>query len=439
MLRTAFYTLGCKLNQSETDNAISKLTSNFQYVDWKMGADIYLVNTCTVTNKSEQKARRIIRFLHKQNNQAVIIVVGCYAVVDKNGLAMLGERVWVFPGQPRAFFENIIGDNTFSNSLELLDFLDNLGSIENKDNAPFRDNFSFSIPEKRLRQRYFVKIQDGCDRQCSYCRLRIARGTSISLDLEDIISRVKQLEETGYKEIVITGVHINSYNSNGKKLGELLIALFENTSHIRIRLSSLEPENLDDKMVEALKHERMCPHFHISLQSGSNHVLRQMRRAYKSSMITRYIEELRSLTNNPLISADIMVGFPGEGEKEFQETQIIARDLSTAHIFTYSPRPGTDAYDMKVSIPIEVAQKRHEELQNQLEQQLNDYEAQQHNRKVSLLLEEKVGFSNWFGVSENYLKVLVHGIPRHFVAGDILEALLVYENGHLSGRYIGAF
>lgn len=425
MLRISYYTLGCKLNQSETETALASLAIlGYEIVDWSSGADIYLINTCTVTAKSEQKARRLIRQAGRQHSRALIVVCGCYAVVEPETLAALGNRVVVF-SRPQEFADKLAALGAIGSVDEIL-FLLNPDAKATVDNIA--SDFPFVIPSTPFRQRYFFKIQDGCDRTCSFCRIRIARGRSRSLAISEIIPRLQQLANAGYREIVITGVHINSYQSGNDRLGELLATIIAETEGFRLRLSSLEPEKLTPALANALAHQRICPHFHLSLQSGSAHVLRQMRRAYSPAMIERFADALRQLQPDPFFSADVIVGFPGESESDFENSLAVLQrvNLADCHGFSYSSRPETAAALMPTQVPATVKQQRMTRLQQLTEQQKQRYLSRQHGRKVKMLLESwEDGY--WIGASENYLRPSLADPQKNYQTGELVDAVLVVD------------
>lgn len=452
MLRLASYTFGCKLNQSESETALGLLVARgYEVVDWEAGADFFLINTCTVTSKVEQKVRGLIRRVLREASQAVVLVTGCYAVVEGESLRRLGDRVCVVADQPARVCQFLADQpEPPANSDELLVLLKaNVELFQTrtiKINQPRSIDFPFpeAVKKSTPRQRYFLKIQDGCNRQCSFCRIRIARGLSRSLPLPELVSRLRHLEGEGYREIVITGVHINSYHyeEGGRvnTLGDLLLAMLEATRLVRLRLSSLEPEDWErnasrnPSLKTALRSPRICPHFHISLQSGSDFVLRQMRRIYSSQTIRDYVKELSDLRSgeDPFFSCDVIVGFPGERREDFEATLELLRELnfSAVHAFSYSPRPGTEAAGMPSRLPESEIKLRMRELKVLSEKLWTRYLERQWGKTCRVLLEE-FRDGRWRGTSENYLKIGIAEdsgeIGRSGARGRLVKVLLKRE------------
>ncbi|WGK68852.1 tRNA (N(6)-L-threonylcarbamoyladenosine(37)-C(2))-methylthiotransferase MtaB [Candidatus Haliotispira prima] len=501
MLRISSYTFGCKLNQSETESALGILAdSGYEIVPWESGADLYLINTCTVTGKGEQKARRLIRQVQLLWPQSVVLAAGCYAVLEREKLEALGERVCALSDQP-AQICRLLADKPLANSDELLQLLRNgiaehlaaggrrleagvvrptdfpeallrptlLHSATQRQDRPARPaepgpgldsgprpglklgppvttkqagqpGFPVSPPTPlsvsrgKTRRRYFFKIQDGCNRTCSFCRIRIARGPSRSLSLPLLVQQLQDLEARGYAEAVITGVHINSYHYRDETakrdyyLGGLLCELIAHTEHIRLRLSSLEPEAPESEhggqLIRALASQRICPHFHISVQSGSEHVLRQMRRGYTAARQRLYIEHLKALRPNAFLSCDVIVGFPGEREEDFEATcQLLKeKEFAAIHAFSYSPRPGTDAFTMP-KVRDSIVKQRMQHIQLLATTLQHSYLQNCLGREVKVLLEErKDGY--WLGYSENYVRTRISDANSVRQGGEMVSVRL---------------
>ncbi len=470
MLRVSSYTFGCKLNQSETESALAILSrSGYEVVPWEAGADLYLLNTCTVTTKGEQKARRLIRQLQQLWPRAAILAAGCYAILEREKLESLGERVCALPDQPAGLCQ-LLAANPVASSDELLELMrrgirsqmeaggrrlqagvarqtDFPDALLRGKTSPARpvlpapatlelSHNASKIPAPKAtkqRQRYFLKIQDGCNRSCSFCRIRIARGPSRSLQLPLLVEQLQQLEANGYAEAVITGVHINSYyycdEASGRTyfLGELLQELLRQTHNIRLRLSSLEPEGLgserSQQLLRALSSLRICPHFHISLQSGSEHILRQMRRGYTAAQQLHYIDKLKALRPQAFFSCDVIVGFPGEREEDFEATcqLLCAKEFAAVHGFSYSPRPGTDAFAMP-KLQDSIVKQRMQRLQTLAVELRQNYLQRCLGQEAQVLLEEQCG-DYWLGYSENYIRTRVTAGETMF-AGKLLSVRL---------------
>ncbi len=388
-----FETIGCRLNQIESESAASVfIKEGFTVCPTPILSKnendektiLCIVNTCAVTQKSEQKDRRIIRLLLEKCPNALVIVTGCYAQLSANEIKSISPRVAVLKGQLKSRITKVP---------ELLK--SELNSVFNKDDCSipgdFAENFAkklnqnlfYSEPEKPgisedafklsadsfvFHSRSSIKIQDGCNCKCSYCTINIARGKSVSLDAEEVISRVQKLEHLGQAEVVITAVNISQYYGKYKdgfiKFSTLLRLCLENTKNICFRISSLYPESVDDDFCEVIKNERIRPYFHLSVQSGSNKILKLMKRSYTFQTVENVCKKLRSAKENPFISCDIITGFPSETDEDFNDTFELCKkcNFSWVHVFPFSARPGTEAFDMKPKIPQETSGKRAEKL-----------------------------------------------------------------------------
>ena len=332
-----------------------------------------VVNTCTVTAKAEQKARRIIRMLLKTCPNCAVAVTGCYAQLNKDDILAIDERVCVLGGQNKAtladvppLLKNLLEKNEKISGTEISREIQNLFDVKTSSSVPgvITSPFRLSTDTFLNHSRSSLKIQDGCNCVCTYCRIRLARGKSVSLDAKEVIERVQALEKAGQSEVVITTVNISQYSSeyNGKKVrfAELLELILENTQKIGIRISSLYPEIVDDKLARLFENPRICPYFHISVQSGSNSVLARMKRPYKIEAVYRATELLRRAKGNPFIACDIIAGFPGETDEDFDLTMKMLSEcgFTYVHAFPFSPRPGTEAFKMRPMVPNYETDKR---------------------------------------------------------------------------------
>lgn len=377
-----FETLGCRLNHDESEGAARFFSVAGFPVDMNPltsaspvdhNAILAIINTCTVTGKAEQKARRIIRLMLEKFPNALVIVTGCYAALDENTISAIApERISVIPGTckfvlsllPEAIASGGMRcpDNGFL-SHNLLDLF-----IRQKMPAPaYRPSilaggrktppssaFTLYTSVFQKHSRATLKLQDGCDCACSYCRIHIARGSSVSLPLSEAVRRARELEERGVNEIVLTGVNLSQWKENygdGRTSGfdTLLQGLLDGTGMVFFRVSSLYPESINEKLCDVLSHPRVQPFFHLSIQSGSDRILKAMRRPHSLSHVDRAIERLREIKENPFISCDIIAGFPGEQDDDFAETQALCDRSSFAwiHAFPFSARPDTPAMSMK--------------------------------------------------------------------------------------------
>ena len=365
----SFYTLGCKLNQLETESiADSFRNAGFTVLPWFLPVlkekrqlnnttipELCIINTCTVTSKAEQKARRMIRLCLSYG--CIVLVTGCYAQLEREELAALGNKLFILPGQlkdklldlPSSLAAAGIGQL----SLEISRWCQNINKTPDETVSAFRFNPQHFIYHSRA----FLKIQDGCDRSCAYCRVPLARGKSISLSSKEALCRLQALEKKGMAEAVITGVNICQYRdpyNPAITLPALLKYLLDNTSTIALRLSSIEPEflskRLDSDFFSVLSHQRIRNHFHLSVQSGSNTILAAMGRPYQANDVIYAAEKLRTIRDDPFLACDIICGFPGETDDEFNKTITLCQKINFAwiHAFPYSKRPGTPAASIRI-------------------------------------------------------------------------------------------
>jgi len=497
-------TLGCKLNQLEseaiTDAFLNagfekgKEQSNLMYLRLRFGAKsneqsnlrfgaenreqrtknkeqgisptVIIVNTCTVTSKADQKARRVIRKMLRDYPDSKIIVTGCYASLDKEDIQKLDngdQRLFVIKKENILDFisniDNFITNNKNNNFLNPCRTVEPMvrGSQSAEIRGPIYNPFSFNPKSFSAHTRSFLKIQDGCNNKCTYCRIRLARGASISLEKYEVLSRLRILEQN-HAEAVLTGVNICQYKDNeqltmnNRKLGlqknimnlsGLLEYLLSGTEKIAIRLSSLEPEFVDNNFANVISGNRIRPHFHLSVQSLSEKILKKMGRDYNAQTVENAVALLRSVKDDPFIACDIITGFPGETEKEFKETYSICKKLDFAwiHVFPYSKRPGTAAFDFKdniheadvtkrVNMFTELAMKgRANYVRRWLGKEVDviiEGEGQRAKSKGTLSSEQNV--EKCCGTSENYLKVLVRcNDGRLPLPGTVVRCRLVEE------------
>ena len=406
-MKVGFYTLGCKLNQTETEAIVDAFVScGNEAVSLQEEADLYVINTCTVTSKSEQKARRVIRHLLETYPHARVLVTGCYAQLEGEQLRLLGDRVVVVPGSVKDVLLDL--PRHIEGNDSLLQEMMETGAF---DTFPMGTEhaFRFFSPRYKFHSRGFLKIQDGCDHRCSYCRVRLARGPSSSLPWEQVKERFLGLASRGYKEIVLTGLNISQYRWEGKNLGDLLQMLLELPTNLRIRLSSLEPEGITPSFLDAVRENHICPHFHLSVQSGSDSILQRMRRPYTAKTVQSVIEALRKIKADPYMAADFIVGFPGETDAQYEETLrfIQANAFTDLHLFPFSPRPGTEAYELKPRVPERVTRQRLEELSALSATFFRAYVERQVGQIREVLLEKNDPDRGWEGTSENYLSVYI--------------------------------
>lgn len=375
--------------------------AGYEIVDFNEKADIYIVNTCTVTNMSDRKSRQILRRAKELNENAVVVAVGCYVQVAKNEIDKIPE------------IDFTLGTNEKVNIVENVEnFLKNGNEISIDDvlhNSKYGDFGDITYTEKT---RAVIKVQDGCDRFCSYCIIPYARGRVRSRNPENVVKEIKDIASKGIKEVVITGIHVASYGKDFKN-GYGLIDLLEEINQIegieRIRLGSIEPLWITDEVIERLKKlEKICHHFHLSLQSGCTETLKRMNRRYTAEQFEEIVEKLRNTYNDVILTTDIIVGFAGETEEEFQTTYNFLKKIRfyKTHIFKYSERKGTKAAEMKDQVSGDKKEERSKILLNlsdEIEEQyLNEYVG----KEVKVLFEEKDG-EYYKGHTANYLMVKV--------------------------------
>ena len=420
-MRVAFFTFGCKLNQSESEALASSLASRgFFLVEWTEEADLYVINTCTVTSKSEQKARRIIRKLSRDRPGASVLVTGCYAQLDPGAIEDLGDNVVVLGHEDKDVILDLPGaldPEAVTSGLAASELRALLGEFRGRETVRKGEGaFRYGTEDYRFHSRPFLKIQDGCDNRCAYCRVPLARGNSISLDAQSAVERFRDLESKGYQEAVLTGVNISAYRdlSTGMRLPGLITALLEGTEDIRIRLSSVEPDAVDESLARAAAETRVRPHFHLPVQSGSDRVLKLMRRKYAADKVREAVELLRGVKDDPFIAGDFIMGFPGESEEDFALSEELIRELGFArlHVFQFSPRPGTAAYTARPRVPERTSGERSEKLRKLSGELLRDYAGRWTGRRTEMILEEEVypgsdGTAEWRGTTANYLQLSV--------------------------------
>ncbi len=402
MQTVAFYTLGCKVNQYETEAMSELFTSHgYKVVAFNEPADIYIINTCTVTSMSDRKSRQIIRRAKKSNPGAFVAVAGCYAQTAP-------EAVLGIDG-----VNMIIGNNNRKNIVRLVE--ENINRAKCNmvtDIMKVRDFEKLTISSYSERTRAFIKIQEGCNQFCSYCIIPYARGPIRSRAPEAVLEEICTLAENGFTEVVLTGIHVASY---GKDLGNInladLILEVEKIEKIeRIRLSSIEPMTLNEEFIKKIAAaEKLCHHFHLSLQSGCDETLKRMNRKYTTAEYKAIVDGLRAHFPDVAITTDIMVGFPGETDEEFSKTLAFTESIAfaDAHIFQYSPRRGTPAAKMQGQIPPEVKEKRSKEIIH-LTQKSRDAFLQGFLGNVYPVLFEQPAKGGYFeGKTNNYITVLV--------------------------------
>lgn len=405
MPSVAFYTLGCKVNFYDTE-AIWQLFKNDGYdqVDFEQTADVYLINTCTVTNTGDKKSRQIIRRAVRKNPDAIIAVTGCYAQTSP-------AEILDIPG-----VDLVVGTQDRD---KLMDYVEQIQRERQPINAvrnimKTREFEELDVPNFTGHTRAFLKIQEGCNNFCTFCIIPWSRGLSRSREPQSVVAQAKQLVSSGYKEIVLTGIHTGGYGDDLEdySLSDLLVDLDKVEDLGRIRISSIEASQIDEKMLNVLKNSsKMCRHFHIPLQAGSNEVLKRMRRKYTIEEYTEKIKMIREFMPDVAITTDVIVGFPGETEEMFREgyEAMKAIGFSEMHVFPYSQRTGTPAAKMEDQVDEEVKHARVHQLIELSEQMQLEYAKGFEGQELLVIPERDdkgvAGDGYSMGFSDNYLQV----------------------------------
>ncbi len=403
-------TMGCKVNQYDTQSMRETLVRNgYAIVDDMQPADLYLLNTCTVTNAADQKARQAIRRAIRQNPDAKIFVTGCYAESDREAIEEIPGVTCVFGNREKADFQNYIDTLHTETLLE----------IQPVQHDAIREHARFSsggVSSAGKRTRALIKVQDGCSAFCTYCIIPYVRGRMTSRPLNDITDEAHRIADGGIKEVVITGVHLGAYGMDtgrDKDIADILESIHDIDGIFRIRFSSIEPMYFPDILSERMAALPKCmPHFHIPIQSGTDSVLRRMRRRYTTRQFAHLVEKLRTqFTDDVGITTDIMVGFPGETDSDFKETLQFVEDIgfSQLHVFRYSPRKGTPAATYPDQIPPHVSAERSRAMHALGEQLSTAFRQKMLGKYKDVLIEDsREGEKNLLaGFTDNYLRVLV--------------------------------
>ena len=404
-IKIAFHTLGCKLNFSET-SAISRdfQNNNFIKVSFSSAADVYVINTCSVTDNADKKLKILIRKVLRKSPNAFIAVIGCYAQLQPKSISSI-DGVNLVLGADKKFklkdyiIDSIRESNNLSHSCEISNVLN------------FESSYSLDC-----RTRSFLKIQDGCDYKCSYCTIPKARGISRSDLLENILENIKKITKKGVKEIVLTGVNIGDYgmkyeNGQVKRFSSFfnLLKTIEGYEYSkRIRISSIEPNLLSDQIIKLFSNSRVfVPHFHIPLQSGSDKILNKMKRRYLSNYYEETVRKIKKMIPNASIGADVIVGFPGESDDDFLDTYNFIKkiDVSYLHVFTYSERPGTESVNFNETVENKIRVQRRVLLRKLSDSKKKKFYSTQLGKKFNILLENNNNKGYIYGYTENYIRV----------------------------------
>lgn len=392
-MRVSFKTLGCRLNQHETDALVSQFDrEGYQIVDFKSDADITIINTCTVTGQSDHKSRNIMQQAIKANPNAKIVVTGCMAEQYKKQLEQIKG------------VDLVVSNTAKSNIVGLVKSIH-----KNKNIEPDKLSvFNYQPVKKSLHTRAAIKIQDGCDNYCTFCIIPQVRGNAVSRPVNDIVKNIKQTIANGFKEIIITGVNIGRYYHEGVRFVDLIRIILEIPGNFRIRISSLEPDGFGDELIDLFDNPKLTPHLHLCIQSGSDPILLKMRRMYSIDQYYELVTKIKARFPKFNITTDIIVGFPGESDAHFKQTVKVVNELQFSHVhtFKYSTRNGTSAARMPNQVNEKVKAERSEIIREISDNNKLNYYSQFINTTQSVLVEKHLG-DNWYsGYGEHYVPVV---------------------------------
>lgn len=401
MKRVAFYTLGCKLNFSET-STLGRMfeEKGFTKVDFTEAPDIFVINTCSVTENADKKCRKIVREAKKISPESYVTIVGCYAQLKPKEIAEIPGVDAVLGAAEKFRLFEYLHDFTSKNSPQVF-------ASEIQEAATYHASHSYGD-----RTRTFLKVQDGCNYGCAFCTIPLARGKSRSGTIAELVAQAHQIAASDVKEIVLTGVNIGDFGIQNGRRKEKLIDLLAGMDQVkginRFRISSIEPNLLSNEIIEFVAQSaRFVPHFHIPLQSGSDTILRRMNRRYFSDLYAARVEKIKTLMPDACIGVDVITGFPGETDEEFLKTYQFLNelDISYLHVFTYSERANTTAIDMDGSVPMSVRNDRTTMLRTLSEKKRHAFYQSQLGKTANVLFEEEVIDGQMFGFTENYVRV----------------------------------
>ena len=415
------YTLGCRVNQCESE-AIAEafMNSGHEVLHSAKGADLVLVNTCTVTSKEEQKARRMIRLFAQDS---ITLVTGCYAQVNPSEIEALSDNVLVVPLMRKPELLNL---PAFIEEHRYQALMDIMKDFVKAKPATKTTLFDFAPSQFSYHSRSYLKIQDGCDNNCGFCRVHIARGPSFSLDADTVVKRALEIEKKGYHEIVLAGVNLTMYDHKGRGLGGLLEKLLAAVGpDMRFRLSSLEPDHIDELLLQQLADPRMQPYFHIPIQSASDKVIKRINRTYDSSHLEYVLTRLRQIKDDPFLACDIITGLPGEDDEEFEYTRdfLQRHGFALMHVFPFSPRPDTALANAKDRSPESIRDQRAKVLRD-LSDELNAQYAKRQVGKTNEVILEEHKNGRWYGLTGNYLRVEVKNVPEDYKCGSLCKVVM---------------
>ena len=425
MKKAASFALGCKVNQYESE-AIAELFAEkgYEIVGIDEEADVYVINTCTVTNFGDKKSRQLIRKVKRQNENAIVAVVGCYAqTAPKELMEIAGVNL-------------VIGTKDRAQIVEMVEQYDRANGVENHVSDIMKERVfePLSIQKLANRTRAYLKIQDGCSQYCSYCIIPYARGPIRSREPQEVVAEVKRLAETGFKEVVLTGIHVASYGKDRRdtSLLDILKQVHEVEGIERIRFSSIEPNVVTEEFAQTMAAlPKVCDHFHLSLQSGCDKTLKEMNRKYDTEKYRQAAATLRKYLPKVALTTDIIVGFPGETEEDFRESYAFAEEIGFAkiHVFPYSPKRGTPAAARKDQLLNAVKSERSHTLIQLSDRMAADFLADAVGTDAEVLYERAVGEGIYEGHTTNYMKV--HGRSEADLTNRIAKTHITRAEGEM--------
>lgn len=399
----ALHTLGCKLNYSET-SAIQRMLENDGFVkkEFTEAADVYVINTCSVTENADKECRQLVRRVQRQSPQALVVITGCYAQLKPKEIAEIPGVDLVLGASEKFNITTHLKELTHGNSAKIC-------SCEIEDVEGFHSTFSL-----KDRTRTFLKVQDGCDYNCSFCTIPLARGKSRSNSIENVLKEIKKIADAGVKEIVLTGINLGDFgkDGNGIKTADSFYSLLKRIEEFngadRYRISSIEPNLLTEEIIDLVAaSKKIMPHFHIPLQSGSNKILGMMRRRYRRELYAEKVSLVKKLIPHCCIGVDVITGFPGETEEDFVETIdfLVSLDVSYLHVFTYSERANTFALNIKPVVPVSIRHERTKILRALSYKKMRQFTREHSGETRKVLFEGKNKNGTMDGYTDNYIKI----------------------------------
>ncbi|MBU3928103.1 MAG: tRNA (N(6)-L-threonylcarbamoyladenosine(37)-C(2))-methylthiotransferase MtaB [Bacteroidetes bacterium] len=421
----AFKTLGCRLNLYETDALASEFAKqNYRVVDFNEKADLYVINTCTVTNQSDQKSRREIQVAHRTNQEGVTIVTGCMATNYKDQLEKNNAINYVVDNDHKTSVLSVAEAHFNGELVDVNNFEANL--------------FSYAPADETFHTRSLIKIQDGCDNFCTFCIIPKVRGRATSRPPEEIFENIRQVVAFGYKEVVLTGVNLGRYSYGKYDFEKLVEAILDLPGDFRVRISSIEPDGYTDSFFRLFNHPKLTPHLHICLQSGSEEILLKMRRMYTASSFKKMANQLKTLHPGFNLTTDVIVGFPGETETHFQETLDAIQAIGFGHIhtFKYSIRKGTRAERMPEQIPGKIKTNRSETVRRLAEDMKRTYRDTFVGKTQRVLVEKILPDGTASGFGEHYVPVVIHdsGLKPNIFYKVEIQHIMNLEEPTLAGK-----